>query len=455
MRRILNQQMPISQPFVGHPHGEELSVMSELLDALPDDILDAVHEDLVRETSAHVGRPALTAEQVLRALVIKQLNGFSYSELAFHLMDSTCYRAFCRFGAIDPVPSRSALQANIKRLRPATLEKLNQAIAVYAASTKIESGAKVRVDCTNVETHIHPPSDSTQLWDVVRVVTRIMVRVADRVDVPFVDHRLRANRRMHDIRNAKRQAQRVPLYRDLVKVTECTLSAGKKVATALEEQAQTSSHDRPVLGKYARKLRRFIELGDGVVSQARRRVFEDESVPASEKVLSIFEPHTDLIVKGRNGPGYGHKICLSTGASGLVLDCMILDGNPADVTLSTEMARRHRKQYQQAPKQMAFDGAFASRDNLQAIKNEGVIDVVFSKRCGLPLTAMARSSWIYKRLRDFRAGIEGCISFLKRCFGMTRCGWSGLDSFKAYVWGSIVSANLLVLARHQIAKQPM
>lgn len=454
MRRIFNHQLPLAQPFIAHPHGGELSAMSDLLDALPDDVLDAVHEDLARGTRTHLGRPAITAEQVLRAFVIKQLNGFSYNELAFHLADSTCYRAFCRFGATNRVPSRSALQSNIKRLRSATLETLNQAIVVHASSTKIEKGAKVRVDCTTVETHIHPPSDSTLLWDVVRVVTRMMARMADRVDIPFVDHRLRANRRRHDIRNAKRHGQRVPLYRDLVKVTEETLSAGKNMARKLEEMVETGSPDGSAFERFARKLRGVIELGEGVLSQTRRRVFEEQSVPASEKVLSIFEPHTDLLVKGRRGPEYGHKICLSTGASGLVLDCMILNGNPADVTLSTEMVTRHRTRYQRAPKQIAFDGAFASQDNVQAIKDQGVTDVVFSKRCGLPLTAMARSSWIYKRLRDFRAGIEGCISFLKRCFGLTRCAWSGLDSFKTYVWGSIVSANLLLLARHHIARRP-
>lgn len=448
MRPILTQQLPLSQPFIAHPHGRELSVMSGLLDALPDELLEAVREDVLQERNATTGRRAMSAEQVVRVVVIKQLNGFSYRELAFHLADSTCYRAFCRFGALDRVASRSTLQATIKSIAPSTLEKVNEAIVALAGSKGIETRAKVRVDCTHVETDIHAPTDSGLLWDVVRVLTRTMRRVRDRVDTPFTDHSRRANRRRHGIRNAKSSTQRTRLYRDLLKVTEKTMSAARRVAIALQKRDAACGD-----GEAAAELLRVIALGEAVVSQTRRRVLEGEKVPASEKILSIFEPHTDLLVKGRKEPDYGHKICLSTGASGLVLDCMVLDGNPGDVMLTTEMVARHKARYATAPPQMAFDGAFASKDNLRVLKAEGVVDVMFSKRCGLSLTKMARSSWIYRRLRDFRAGIEGCISFLKRCFGLTRCTWRGLPSFKTYVWGSIVSANLLLLARYEIAAQ--
>ena len=103
------------------------------------------------------------------------------------------------------------------------------------------------------------------------------------------------------------------------------------------------------------------------------------------------------------------------------------------------------------PRQAVFDGGFASKDNVGKIKKLGVEDIAFSKRCGLAITDMVKSSWVYKRLRNFRAGVEGNISFFKRCFGGSRCTWRGLKSFKTYVWASIVSCNLLVLARHELA----
>ena len=174
-------------------------------------------------------------------------------------------------------------------------------------------------------------------------------------------------------------------------------------------------------------------------------------VPSREKVVSIFESHTDIIVKSRREVEYGHKVCLTTGKSSMILDCMILEGNPADSTLATEMIRRHREIFDVVPLAVAFDGGFASKDNLVEAKAMGVGAVAFSKRRGIEIREMVPESWVYKRLRDFRAGIEGCISYLKRCFGWTRSSWEGFASFKSYVWGSILSANLLILARHRMA----
>jgi IS5 family transposase len=180
-------------------------------------------------------------------------------------------------------------------------------------------------------------------------------------------------------------------------------------------------------------------------------VLGGESVPAGEKIVSIFEPHTDIIVKDRRETFYGHKICLTAGASGIVTDVVVEHGNPADSTLAVRMIERQRELYGRAPRQVSFDGGFTSKDNLAAIKQLGVEDVAFSKGRGLAIVDMVKNSWVYRCLRNFRAGVEGIISFLKRSFGLSRCSWSGLASFKAYVWGSVLACNLLIVARHMIA----
>ncbi len=167
--------------------------------------------------------------------------------------------------------------------------------------------------------------------------------------------------------------------------------------------------------------------------------------------MSIFEPHADIIRKDRRNTYYGHKLYLSSGPSGIVTDCRVLDGNPADATLTSEAVERHRDVFGTLPRHVAFDGGFASRANLEAIKEHGVEEVAFAKGRGLEVSEMAKSSWVYRRLRNFRAGIEAGISFLKRAFGLGRCTWSGLPSFKSYVWSSIVAANLLVMARNVLA----
>ncbi len=448
MREILAHQLPVTQDFIDHPHGKELNAMSDAIDALPAEVLTSVHGDLVGTASTDVGRRGMTAEQVIRCVVIKQLNGFSYSELSFHLADSTCYRTFCRFGAIDRIPSRSTLQWNIKRLSPETMQQVSGAIASYALATEVDTGEKIRVDCTSVHTNIHSPKDSWLLFDVVRVLSRTIMRVKDGLDVTFVNHTRRAKRRAYDVHNARSQDRRIAPYRELVTLTEATIAAAKTVVDALIASAGTGSRKLAAI----KTLQEIIPLGEQVVSQTRRRVLAAQKVPASEKVVSIFEPHTDLLMKGKRTPEYGHKLCLSTGASGLVLDAMVLDGNPADVTLATTMVGRHKDRYSTAPKQAAFDGAFASKENLQALKDSGVEDVMFSKRCGLEITDMTRSVRMYKALWRFRAGVEGCISFLKRCLGLDRCNYSGFASFKSYVWGAILTANLLIIARTHIAQ---
>ena len=210
---------------------------------------------------------------------------------------------------------------------------------------------------------------------------------------------------------------RVPLYRDLLKVTELVRTQAKQVAEQLRSAAE-----RPVMAfLIVSEIEHFLELSAKVVGQTTRRVLEGQSVPATEKIVSIFEPHTDIIVKDRRDTHYGHKICLTTGASGLVLDCTIEKGNPADSTLARRMIERVKMVLGKTPRQVTFDGGFSSKVNVKDIKALGVGDVAFSKHVGLKVTDMVKSEWVMKKLRNFRAGIEGNISFIKRCFGLNRC----------------------------------
>jgi IS5 family transposase len=431
------------QASIGHPHARELETMGELLDEVSGPILARVEREITKGRNTKRGRRGMAAEQVIRALVVKQMNGYSYDELAFHLADSATYRTFCRIGFGEGPPTRSTLQENIKRLSAKTLEKLNRALVRRAQELGVETGQKVRCDTVSVESNIHDPTDSRLLWDVNRVLIREM-KEAKRFGYRFVNHERKAKRRAFGILNAKRFERRVPLYRELLEITEGTLADAERIATGLEAR-KTQRHEAQGL---AGQLRHYVELGRWVVEQTRRRVLEGESVPASEKIVSIFETHTDILVKGRREPIYGHKVDVSCGSSGLVLDCRVESGNPADNTLAVSMVERLQKLYGEVPPQLAFDGAFATRENLEELKAMGVRDVAFSKRCGLEITEMVKSTWVYRKLRDFRAGIEGILSFMKRCFGLDRCTWRGFASFTAYVWSSVVSANLLLLARH-------
>ena len=451
MRQKLHPQTAFAPALVEHEHARELGAMSAVLDAHPE-LLDLVFRDLPRgKVRPRTGRPAMSAEQVLRATLVKQMHGYSYEELAFHLADSLSFRTFCRLDPFVAAPRKSALQHNIKRVTDKTWEAIHQALVVHAIEQRVEDGKKVRFDCTVTETDIHDPSDGALLWDVVRVLTRLMAHAREEFGLAFSDRTRRAKRRANGVRNAKNAKVRRRQYVDLLAATEDTLSQARRIAGELKAVHTASMLQLAKAEGIRVEIARFIGLGERVVSQTRRRVVGGEIVPASEKVVSIFEPHTDIIVKDRRDTLYGHKLCLATGKSGFVLDVVVLDGNPADSTLATMMVGRQERLYGRPPSQVAFDGGFASRANLEEIKDKGVTDVCFSKGRGLAVAEMAKSTWVYRKLRDFRAGIEAGISFLKRCFGLTRCTWRSLKSFGAYVWASVVAANLLTLARYRLA----
>jgi transposase, IS5 family len=333
----------------------------------------------------------MTAEQVLRACVIKQMNSFSYEELAFHLADSSSYRAFCRFGIDQTPPKKSRLQKNIKRVKAETWATINSKLVLYAAANGVESGSKIGTDCTVVESNIHAPTDSSLLWDCVRVLARLQRAARDDFGLIFNDHSRRAKRRAMAILNARTNEQRVPSYRDLLKVTGKTLKSAARIAGELEAVEPGDMRDMLRAGALAQELRRIVELTERVISQTERRVLKGESVPSIEKLVSIFEPHTDIIVKDRRETLYGHKICLSAGASGLVTDVVIESGNPNDTTLAVEMVARQKQLYGRAPRQVAFDGGFTSQGNLDAIKAMGVNDVAFSKGRGLSIEEMVKT----------------------------------------------------------------
>jgi len=449
MRKKYKEQLPLMGHTIDHPHAVEMELIDKILEKTSI-IYEMALQDLTIEVkSKETGANGMSAEQVVKAAIIKQSRGFSYEDLAFHIVDSGCYRKFMKIGFADKGFSSSTLCANIKALSPETWEAINRVIVAYANETKVERGRKVRIDCTVVPSNIHKPFDSTLLWDSVRVLTRLLKHARDLfpdAGIIVKDHTKRAKRRMLGVMNAKGKKAREKQYRDLLFITGKTAGYAQRASSILKK------HPSIHTANMFQELSHYINLAQKVVDQTQRRVLQGESVPASEKVVSIFEPHTDIIIKDNRDTYYGHKICLTGGASNLILDCEILEGNPADTTLVERMLENQKMIYDKYPSKISLDGGFASADNLELAKGTMKIkDVCFAKKRGLNEEDMCKSSWVYKSLRNFRAGIESGISWLKRCFGLARCTWKTFESFKSYVWSSIVSANLMTLARKQMA----
>jgi len=359
MRLKLNPQRNLFTTMARSQIAKELQLMSQVLDATPKAV-DLVYRDLVRSARPTTGREGMTAEQVLRCAILKQYRQLTYEELAFHLEDSVSFRGFSRL-EMGQYPCKSILQENIKALREETWEAINREIIGYAKREKVESGRKVRIDATAVETNIHNPTDSTLLADGVRIITRWLAEGKKLSPTPryrYSDHRRVVKKRVLSILNAKKETVRQSAYKDLL------VYAGKVREYAVAAIPELQAHQAQELadlfaGKVlAEKLARAVGILDKVIDQTDRRVFKGEKVPASEKVVSFFEDHTDIIIKKRRETEYGHKIFLTGGASTMILDCLILRGNPADTGQYGPLLQRQKALYGRMPRQVSADGGF-------------------------------------------------------------------------------------------------
>jgi transposase, IS5 family len=440
MRQERTVQSSVFDLFAGHEIGCELKAMSQWLDEHRE-LLSLVTRDLRRHDLKETGREGLPAEAVLRCALLKQHRQLSYQELAFHLEDSASFRAFARL-PWGWSPKKSVLHKTISAIQAPTWEEINKVLLASARREKLEGGKVVRVDSTVTAALVHEPSDSSLLWDAVRVMVRLLQH-ADALGsaIPWHDHCRAAKKRSRSIEYTRGRPKRVKHYRELLRITRTTLGYLQQAAEQLTLAAS------PAVELWQAQVRHYRPLIERIIAQTERRVLAGEPVPAGEKLVSLFEPHADIIVKGSRDVDYGHKINLTTGRSGLILDLVIEAGNPADSERLLLMLERHIAFYGEPPRQAAADGGYASRANLRQAKAWGVRDMAFHKKSALRIEDMVSSRWVYRKLRNFRAGIEASISCLKRAYGLARCTWRGLNHFKAYVWSSVVAYNLALFTR--------
>jgi transposase, IS5 family len=442
MRQERTVQATIFEVFAQHDIGCELKAMSQWLDSQRG-LISLVAGDLRRQGARETGRRGLPAESVLRCALLKQQRQLSYEELAFHLEDSASFRAFARL-PLAWTPKKSVLHDTISAIRAESWEAVNRALVGDAKQQRLDEGAMVRIDSTVTAALLHEPSDSTLLWDAVRVMSRLLRQAAALPGAPAMrchDRRRMAKRCATEIQYSRGQDNRRRLYRKLIVAAHATRAALLRAVKQLTGRADDAA------ARWRARVGHYLLLIGRVLDQSERRVLRGQPVPASEKLVSLFEPHADVIVKGSRDVQYGHKLNLVTGKSGLILDLVIEAGNPADAERFLPMLDRHIARCGTPPRQMAADGGYASRGNLDAAKARGVSDVAFHKKRGLAIADMTKSAWVYRKLRNFRAGIEAGISCFKRAYGGGRCAWRGLDHFKAYVWSAVVAHNLVLFAR--------
>lgn len=448
MRELRNAQASIFDRYAKHEIGVMLKAISDVLDC-DTQLIDLVEADLISSSQATTGRQALPVECVLRCAVLKQYRQLSYQELAFYLEDSASFRHFARLPSAMS-PKKSTLQSNISRIKAQTWELINQRLIEHALHNKMETVEHIRIDSTVVETNIHEPSDSALLYDGIRMLTRLMAKSVKKLDVPgitFSDNRKSAKSLARRIFYTRGFEKKKPLYEEILQHAQQVVDEANEAIWRVNLYRFRGLHYE----QWVEQVKEKRKLLQHVIWQTQERVFNGQSVLAIEKLVSLHEPHTDIIVKGAREVQYGHKLNLTTGKKGLVVDASIESGNPSDIERYLPMIERTIEKIGLCPKAVAADGGYACIDNLDEAKIMGIDEVAFQKRKNLPIAAMTSSEALYKKLCDFRSGIESNISELKRAYGLKRVSWRGRDKFSACVWLAICSYNLVRMARFSTA----
>jgi IS5 family transposase len=427
------------------PH-KQLKAMDRIIRENPQ-IVKAVHADLTKEVN-DTGREGISAERVLRTAILKQLKGYPYRELRDQIHGSVPFRWFTQFYS-DEIPHFTALQKSIKAIGEDTWKTINELLVHYARAKKVEMGKALRMDTTVIETNISYPVDARLLWDSIRVLTRIMeacLQVLPELTFNFAKKTRRSKKLCYAIVMTKgphAAMRRKKLYRELLTIAYEVVT----MATSCRAQVTTSTHVKALACHTA--LDHYLKLAYKIIDQCERRVLKRETVPVAEKIVSLFEDHTDIIKRGKSQSPteFGHKVLFATGKSGLITHYETFRGNPGDSGMITEVLSAHYALYGRAPHSLSGDRRFFSAANEHMAYGSGVQNVCINKP-GYRSKArkeLEREIW-FKKLKRFRAGIEGIISTLMRSFALSRCLWKGWESFRSYVGLAVVTFNLRKIA---------
>ena len=438
--------------------------VSTVLDQAPK-LLDLIHRDLdkslknVNRAGRRRGRPyAYTSEHVLRILICQVVEDESLRGIVVRIDDSNFLRRFVR---IDDGPMMDyTTLCNLKNLiRNDTWKSVNRCLAEYAVQSELIDGDRLRLDTTAVETNVHWPTDSSLLWDVYRTLDRL-IRQAREIDPEGVGTRRLQARRAKRLQqkisrkaaNKGRSAQQLKsLYLQLIPMVEDLFGWARSVRKELAKSRRlTSVMDVAMAAAIVEQIDHYMELGQRVVDQARRRVLQGERVPNEEKLFSIFEPHTELLKRGKAGKDieFGHMIQIQQVDGKFIADYDVFDERPIEYELLESVLENHKKLFGRYPNELAGDKGYY--DNMAAIdrlqKKVPMVSIAKKGRRTLEETEREHDL-LFRIAQRFRAGVEGTISFLKRTLRLARCFNKGWEHFVSTIGQTILAHNLLVLAR--------
>jgi IS5 family transposase len=422
-------------------------------------IVDLVHRDLAKalqsENRKRNRKCKYTSDNVLRILLCKAIEAESYRMITVRIDDSEFFRRFTRIHD-KPMMGFAALNTVANQITPETWKKVNEVLARHAVKDELIEGEKLRLDTTAVETNIHYPSDSSLLWDVYRVLGRSIEKARELDPTVVGDRRLQTKRvkklstKITRMAGRKNKKLRTP-YKALIGLVETILAWSQDVAAKLEKrQDRYGPVDYFIVLSLIAQLRHFAELGARVVDQAQRRVLKGEQVPNDEKLFSIFEPHTELLKRGKAGKPieFGHMVLLQQVDGKFITDYHVFDKKPVEHALVDAAIKSHTKLFDSPPAILATDkGFYENMDRIAELEEDIELVSIAKKGPRTEEETERETNVLFKMAQMFRAGIEGSISFLKRCLRLSRCFNKGLTNYHATVGLTVFAHNLIVLAR--------
>jgi IS5 family transposase len=418
----------------------ELALIDTILEEHPE-LFEIVAGDIVGigKGSATGRQDSPTVEQVVRAALYKEMKKLNYRELEYAQYDSRICSTFIKLEGRKPL-SFEVFHKYISQIKVESLKELMVSInRIMMEEASVEDGKSVRMDSTVVESNIHYPTNNELTWDCIKTAHRIIKQLEKSGCIKKArNYQKQAKKHRFQINNTKKSDQRKELFEKQLKLLRSSINQAERAAV---EASMTGDLNDWLIAQQLKDLMQKMEKGYDIT---RRHELLGESVPNAEKIFSIYEEHTDIIVKGKREAEFGHKVNLTTGRSNIILDVEIVKGNPADSQLYAGALERIGIDYGIMPRDVVTDGGYASLKNQETAKGNGVVNIVFNKIVG-SLKNIVTSGNMETRLKKWRSGIEAVISNFKRGCGMHRCEWKGREHFDAKVLWSVIAYNIRVI----------
>ena len=428
----------------------ELGLMDTILEQNPK-LIKLLEKDItLGKPNSNFGRQdSPSVEQIIRAAIYKEMKHLNYRDLEYAQEDSRICEQFVKINPCTPY-SFQVWQKYISRISAEKLEKLMVELNKIAIGEGLEDVKEFRQDTTVVETDIHYPTNNSLVWDCIKECERLLKHLKEEIEgFSYIEYKAKAKRIYFRINVSRNEEKRVKLFlKQLKTFIECINQVSNIVKKKLEYGVTVKALC------YIGTLESLIPVMEKVYQMTEKREIFKENVPVEEKIFSIYEQHTDILVKGQREVQFGHKVNIGSGKSNLILTCEILEGNPKDSELYQGTIEKLKKDYGKIPGSSTADGGFASTANIEYSQKAGITNIVFNKIWG-SIQNVANNKWIENKLKRWRSGIEGIISNLKRGFQIRRCTWKGLAHYGQKVFWSIIGYNLRVMTAAMLKLMPL